>query len=326
MLNEELEKTKKEVDLIIDKYLKKGLENFKEETIYQINTGGKRIRPFLAVNFYKGLGGENIESILKFAAAIEIFHNSSLLLDDIIDRGALRRGKETSWKKYGPSLTMCISSFYFSTITDLLGDFDSKLNSFFSLKTKKVMEGELMDILQERGGISKEPFYLNKMYESVRMKDYMEMVEKKTAALFELSCGGGGYLAKDRFEEAKKIGNKIGIAYQIRDDILDIFGDKNKFGKEIGKDIKERKGGNIVLLFAQKENDELTEILSMDKINEKSMNRAMEIINKSNAHSRANILLDEYITEALNLLSKFPKNPKLKIIKKLINYLKIRKK
>lgn len=326
MLKKELKKIKGETDSIISEYLKKDLKNFKEETIYQVTTGGKGVRPFLTVNFYKGLGGKKSREAFKLAAAIEIFHNYSLLLDDIIDKGELRRGQETSWKKYGSSLTMCISSFYFSTITNLLGDFDDKLSSFFSSQTKKVMEGELIDILQERGNASQEPFYFNNKYETIEMEDYMEMIEKKTAALFELSCGGGSYLAGDKLKNAKLLGRKIGIAYQIRDDVLDIFGDEKKFGKEIGKDIKERKGGNIVLLLAQKEKEELSEILNSDEIDKDLVKKAMEIISKTNAKSKANGLLDDYITDSLNLLDHFPKNKNFNFIKNLINYLQIRKK
>lgn len=326
MLKKELKKAKKEVDSIINEYLEKDLKSFKEETVYQVNTGGKRVRPFLTINFYKGLGGENKKEVLKFAAALEIFHNYSLLLDDIIDKGKLRRGQETSWKKYGPSLTMCVSSFYFSTITDLLGNFDSELNSFFSAQTKKVMEGELIDILQERGEASEEPFYLNNKWKTIKMDDFMKMVEKKTAALFELACGGAAYLAGNQFKKAKLLGNKIGIAYQIRDDILDIFGDEKKFGKEIGKDIKERKGGNIVLLLAQKEENKLTGILSKDKIDDQSVKEAMKLINKTDAKIKANKFLDDYISDSLNLLDDFPTNRNLNHVKNLINYLQIRKK
>jgi geranylgeranyl diphosphate synthase type I len=326
MLKQELEKVKKEVDPLINDFLKKNHDDFKELITYQINTGGKRVRPFLLTQFYLGLGGGDSDKVLKLGAAVEIFHNYTLLIDDIIDHGEFRRGEETNWKKWGASATMCISSFYFSTILDLLKDFEARETELFSKFSKSVMEGEIIDILQERGHTRKDNFYRKYRYKEVTFADYQEMVNKKTAALFELSCGLGASLAKSEVEEALQFGKLLGTSYQIKDDLLDIFGEEKKFGKEIGKDIKERKGGNLVLLFAQEEDRRLIKILNKKEIKEKDVKKAIKLINNTDAQKRAEEMLDKKTKEALEALNFFPKNKQFKLIKDLLKFIKKRNK
>ncbi len=326
MLKKEVEKVKEKVDPLINKALSKNQSNFKEITGYQINTGGKRLRPFLLIEFYLGLEGDDLKTALKMAAAVEIFHNYTLLIDDIIDRGEFRRGKKTSWKKWGAPATMCISSFYFSTVLDLLKDCQSEQMELFSKYSKLVMEGEMIDILQERGLRRKDPFYKDYKYETVTLEDYKEMIDKKTAALFKLSCGLGSSLAGIEPKEAIRFGESLGVSYQIKDDILDIFGDEKKFGKEIGKDIKERKGGNIVLLLAQQKSDQLAEILNKEKIKKDDLNKAINLINKTDARKKAEEMLDKEIKKALKILNSFPKNKPFDLVKDLVKFIKKRDK
>ncbi len=330
MFKKEIKIVKNAVDSIINESLENNLgKEFQDISTYQIKAGGKRLRPFILLSFYKSLGGENEDKALRLAAAIEIFHNYSLLIDDIIDRGEVRRGKETTWKKYGESTTMCISSFYFSTIVELLAGLNFEIAAAFSKETKRVMEGEIIDILQERGSGKIEPFIQEKKYTEVNLENYFEMAGKKTAALFEATAGLGAFLAgeeKEYLEAGKKFGEKFGLAYQIRDDILDIYGDEKKFGKEIGKDIKERKGGNIVLLLAQKENKELGKLLNKNKIKEKTVKKAMKIINKTDAKEKANNLCQDYTNEAMLKLDYFPKSKDVDNLRKLVEYIKQRKK
>lgn len=328
MLKKELKKIKSEVDPVIFKELSRSLSgDFKELTEHQIKTGGKRVRPFLLITLFNCLEGEGDPK--KAAAAIEIFHNYSLLLDDIIDKGKLRRGEPTSWEKYGLEATLCSSSFYFSTITKLLAGYPKRVIELFSKETKAVMDGELIDVLQDRSPIKGKLKDLEKRYKNPDYDDYLEMIRKKTGGLFRLSSGLAAILAGEDSKTISKaidFGDHLGVAYQIRDDILDIFGDQDSFGKKIGKDIEERKGGNIVIILAIQENPELLEIFNLDEIGSREVRKAIGIVNKTNAKNKAQKMANESIQEALSILDFFPKNRDNELLKELVNYLKIRKK
>ncbi len=329
MLLDELNKVTQKTDKVMIDYLSQNQdERFLDLITYQIKTGGKRLRPFLLVNFFLASGGKDENKSIFPAAALEIFHNYSLLIDDIIDKGEIRRGVDTSWKKYGKSMTMCVSSFYFSSIVDLLKGYHPKILEIFSKETKLVMEGEIIDILQERGEVRNEPFFKKHHYENIEFSDYFEMVEKKTAALFRASCMMGSFLGGgDKYLNiSEEFGKELGIAYQIRDDVLDIFGNEEDFGKEIGKDIKERKGGNIVLLLASKKKPELTKLISRETIDEELVEEAMTIINKTNAKKEAELLYRKHADRALQLIESLPRTAAKENLKMIVDYLSKRKK
>ncbi len=326
MLSEEIKKFTPVVEEVIFDSLSRWQHGeFKDSTEYQIKTGGKRIRPFILWKFFKSLSGKEIEKALSAAAALEIFHNYSLIIDDIIDRGEVRRSLPTSRKKYGEKTSLCISSFYFSTIIDLLKDVDPSVSELMARKMKEVMIGELVDVLQERGK-KVEPFLKKRSFDEIEMKDYFMMVEKKTAALFQAAAGSGLLLAKGKdLETALDFGKNLGISYQIQDDILDIFGDPEQFGKEKGKDIKEGKGGNIVLLLAAREDKSIAEKLEKG-IDEKDLNEVILKIEETEAKKRAEKLSKKYSESALDNLSFLPAGNDKEDLQELVQIIAKRKK
>ncbi len=327
ILKKELKDLKKELDPFIYRALKKhGDELFHDLNIYQLKTGGKRLRPFILLSIYELLGGE--EKPLNEAAAIEIFHNYSLLLDDIIDKGTIRRGEATMWRKFGLSATLCSSSFYFSTITDLLKYSSKEAVDLFVKETKQVMEGEFIDVLQERASSNKEaPDDLIESYGKVDYDGYLKMIKKKTAALFRASCGMGAVLAGRKKDLPIKFGNFLGISYQLRDDILDIFGNPDTFGKEKGKDIKEKKGGNIVLIYAIEENPEIKYFFSKNNhIGDKEVDEIISAIKKTKAKRRTQDLIGEYTQKALKILDRLPAEKSKKKMENLVRYFQMRRK
>ena len=325
MLKKELKDFKERLDPFIFENLKAGQnKDFHNLITHQIKTGGKRLRPFMLHSTCKALEGSR--DALSEEAAIEVFHNYSLLLDDIIDRGEVRRGKPTSWKRYGLAATLCSSSFYFSTILNLLKDTPDTVVDIFVQETKNVMEGEFIDVLQDRVTESETP-NLKSKYGLVNYDSYLEMIKKKTAALFRACCGMGAKLADKDPQQALDFGEFFGISYQLRDDILDIFGDLNDFGKEIGKDIKEKKGGNIVLVFAIKENPKIGKMIQDSEIiSDKETEQIINLIEKTDARKRAQDLVDEYAEKAMEKISGFPRNNHTENLFNLTKYIKVRKK
>lgn len=324
------------VDPVIKEILNSGLpRRFNELTNYQISAGGKRLRPaFLFVSCYL-LGGKTKNAIYP-AAGIEILHNYTLIIDDIIDDSRIRRGRNTVWKEFGVSTAECIGSFYAPSIFQAAQRSKNPviISEIMAQTLKTVMSGEIMDILCERGGRKNEPHINCNRYHSVSKKTYLEMIKRKTASLFQSSCEIGGITADGKEEEIKLLrdyGFNLGMAFQIQDDILDIFGDEKSFGKKIGKDIMERKGGNIVILTAleelsPKDKKELLMILTKDKILVNDIKRAISLIKKTDAEERSRKMGERYVKKAKTALNGLPHNKWNETLKLFADFVVDRKK
>ena len=325
-----LKKFSREVEPKIIEVLNLGVERkFKRLTEYPILTGGKRIRPVLAIICCKLLGGKE-EDVLYPAAGLEILHNYTLIVDDIIDHSTFRRGKETCWVKFGKSIAECIGIYYSAAIfqtAQRVKDF-RRISAIFANVIKTIVNGEIFDILFEQAGREEEPFVIKNRYLEISDRDYVKMVSKKTASLFRACCEVGGVCADGSEQEIKALkdyGFNLGIAFQIKDDILDIFAEEKKFGKKIGKDIIERKLGNIVILTALKELDpvereEFLKILRKKEIREEDVKAAMRLINKTKTQEKAYKMGEKYIKKAKESLEKLPQNKWNKFLEEIADF------
>lgn len=304
-------------------------KDFKTLVRYPILTGGKRLRPALTVISCQALGGK-LNDVLYPAAGLEILHNWSLIEDDIIDGSVLRRGEETVWAKFGRSIAQCVG-MYFAAAT-FQGSVNSKkpkeLAEIFAKTTKTIIDGEILDILFERAGRGEEPYILKNRFQKIEKKDWKKMAGKKTASLFQTCCEIGGVCAgapQKKIEVLKKYGFSLGVAFQVKDDILDIFGEEKKFGKKIGKDIEERKGGNIVLLFALeqvkgKDKERILKIMEKKKITEEDKRKVLNLMKKTKALEDAFKLGNDFINRAKSSLKVLPQNKWTKTLEKLADF------
>jgi geranylgeranyl diphosphate synthase type II len=216
---------------------------------YTLNLGGKRIRPLLVLmgcELYHGNPEEAVPAVL----AIELFHNFTLLHDDIMDRAQLRRGKETVYKKWNTNVAILSGDTMFALACEYLSkagpDVLPLALSEFTRTARMVCEGQQYDMNFESEKI-------------VSISDYLEMIRLKTAVLIGCSLKLGAILAKAPPSETEKVylfGENIGMAFQLQDDLLDVFGDENKFGKEIGGDILTGKKTFLLLTAYEKANEE----------------------------------------------------------------------
>ncbi len=302
---------------------------------YQAFTGGKRLRPALALVSCQILGGK-ISDVLYPAAGLEILHNYSLIVDDIIDKGILRRNKPTTWAKFGKSVAECITVDYASSVFQAAtrSKNPAKISELFAKTLKTIVDGELLDILFERSGRNDE-FYISKnRYQNISEANYFEMAGRKTAALFEASCECGGIIAKadpKQLLALRNYGRNLGIAFQIQDDILDIFGKTESFGKKVGKDIAERKGGNIIILLALKklppqERQKILTIMKKDEVETSDIDTIMKLIIKTDSLQRAYLLEKKFLDKAKENLNQLPKNKWNDILEEAPNYLLVREK
>lgn len=287
---------------------------FKDAVFYQISTGGKRLRPALTLATAEAISGD-FKRAIPAAAIVELIHNYSLIYDDIIDRAEVRRNKPTTRKAFGDYAAILIGIWYREAIEEAVLETPRPVD--FARETAKVIkaidEGERLDILFELAGRD-DPYFVQARWREVKLDDYLKMVGLKTGALIAASAKFGVMsVSEDQAlaDAAWSFGMNAGIAFQIIDDVLDIFGDPEKFGKEIGKDVKEHKRGNAVVLMGLEELDpgrreELLSILSKPLVSDADARRAVELLAFTNAKERALKLAEEYRERALAALARLP--------------------
>ena len=335
-LKEKLAEISNQVEPVIERLLKSDVEPLNQEVAYhQCQSGGKRIRPALVVTCARVFGADS-ESVLEVAAATEILHNSTLIIDDIIDHSEFRRNEPTTWNKYGQSIAECASFIYMASIFSALSRANNgqKISDLFGRTLKTIIDGEILDILFERSGRDNEPFVVEHRYQNITTDDYFKMIGQKTAVLLECCCKAGAYSASVDDERADIIGDfgyNLGMAFQIRDDILDIFGDEKEFGKKIGKDIIEKKMGNFIILSAiEKLNSEdsrtITDLLNGSaEVTDADVQMVTELINKTDAKSSAEKLANDFIQKSYDDLSKLPQNEHTELLMEIAKYIVDRK-
>ncbi|HMB66204.1 MAG TPA: isopentenyl-diphosphate Delta-isomerase [Patescibacteria group bacterium] len=305
-------------DPLMENLLETHIEKkFYDLVTHQVATGGKRLRPALTMIAGKMMGGRE-KDLLHPAVGTEILHNSTLITDDIIDHSEVRRGKPTVWKQFGRSVAECAGVHYTATVylTASNSPDPKRVTDIFTKALKTVVDGEIYDILFEQKGREDEPYIYKNRYRNVSLQSYYKMVGKKTASLLESCCELGGVCAgapeKD-LKNLKKYGYNLGIAFQIQDDILDIFGDQKEFGKKIGKDIEERKLGNVVIFYAiqslsKTKKDKILKILRKKDISDRDIQEAIELIKQTSARRKAFHLGEKYAQKAKESLEKLPQN------------------
>ena len=309
------------IEKAIERYLTIDVaQDFREEVLYQVKTGGKRLRPLLTLATAEAVSGL-LEPALPAAAIVELIHNYSLIYDDIIDRGDVRRGLPTVRKAFGDNAAILIGIWYREAIEEAVLETPKPL--VFAKEVAKVIkaidEGERLDILFESAGRD-DPYFVKARRRDVTLDDYVKMVTLKTGVLIAAAAKWGVLSVSDDpalLEAAWGFGLNAGVAFQIIDDVLDIYGDPKKFGKEIGKDIKEHKRGNAVVAVAlaklpQSGREELLSILSKERVGEDDVKRAVALLDSVSAREEALRLAERYRDEAERYLAKIPNNETLR--------------
>ncbi len=302
------------VEKALERYLSMDLDpSFRDAVLYQVRTGGKRIRPLITLLVADSLG--DYFRAVPAAAIVELIHNYSLIYDDIIDRSDLRRGKATVRKLYGDYAAILIGIWYREAIEEAVLETPKPLTFMREVARtiKKIDEGERLDILFERAG-REDPYFVKSRPPTVTWNDYLRLVRLKTASLFSASAMFGALSVTEDQQiigDMANFGESLGMAFQIIDDVLDVFGDVAKFGKEVGKDIKEHKLGNAVVLLALEELGDadrarLLAILSRDHVDDGDVRTAVELISSTRARERAVQEARSHMEAALKSLRSLP--------------------
>lgn len=217
-----------------------------------LSAGGKRIRPRLILLTYAALGGQNFNSVLPVAAAIELVHTASVVHDDINDHGVVRRGRPSVNALWGRTFALLTGDFLFTKVYELMAPYKD-LNIDFAEGTIALVEGETM-----QAAAVKE----NNFSRAV----YYEIIARKTAALFRSGAKLGAKLAEassDKIEVFANFGFNLGLAFQIIDDVLDLIGDEAQLGKTSGIDVEQGRG--FAIAYENTQNNNTTDPLQSIK-------------------------------------------------------------
>lgn len=197
---------------------------------YILSLGGKRLRPALALMSYK-IFKPDFDKILVPALSIEVFHNFTLMHDDIMDEAPLRRGKTTVHEKWNTNIAILSGDVMLVKAYELLAESESQylkeVLQKFNTCAAEVCEGQQFDMNFETEDV-------------VHVDEYINMIRLKTAVLLGFALELGAILAGASKEDAKHLNNfgqYVGIGFQLKDDLLDVYGDAEKFGKQVGGDI-----------------------------------------------------------------------------------------
>ena len=275
----QFEKYQKEIDKQLSKIkLSNNPKELYDPVRYMLKMKSKRVRPILAILAYK-LVHPNWKKVIQSCLSLELFHNFTLIHDDIMDKAPIRRGKKTIHEKWNKNIGILSGDLLMILAYNMMSDLPKNILSKTMLKFNeisiKVCEGQQLDMnYQTRKNIDE--------------KQYIEMIRLKTATLIGLSLQFGGLLANmnnNNLNTLYKIGELFGIGFQLRDDLLDVYGSKN-FGKKIGGDILENKKTFLSVkayeLSSKKERKNLDYWKKNKKSSKEKIKKVTEIFDKLN--------------------------------------------
>jgi len=269
---------------------------------YLMGIGGKRLRPMLTLFAY-GLFRDDVKSVVRYAVAVEAFHNFTLMHDDIMDKAPLRRGQPTVHMKWNVNTAILSGDVMLVKVYDMFLSLDPavlpRVLAAFNKCAAEVCEGQQWDMEFERR-------------EKVTEREYINMIRLKTSVLIGFSLELGGILAgasEDDCLALRRFGTNIGIGFQLQDDYLDAYADPTKFGKQVGGDIIANKK-TMLLIKAQelargKDKRELVQWLTAVRFSKRDKVRAVRgIFDRCGMEKLLERTIKQYFTKGFRDLEK----------------------
>ncbi|MHA1576300.1 MAG: polyprenyl synthetase family protein [Candidatus Thorarchaeota archaeon] len=260
-----------------------------ETALHLLQAGGKRIRSLLVILSCEAVGG-TFEEALPFAVATEFLQTASLIHDDVVDDDDIRRGVESTHKKYGNRMAIIAGDLLIAQAVKLTSQYASpELMKVVAASGIKMCEGEASDILM----YFTSPELLTKEF-------YFDTIRRKTVSFITAAAKMGGMVGKatdEQLEILESFSKQMGYAFQIRDDILDIIASADTTGKTALSDLKGTKA-NYVLIHALNSSSDLEVNKCIELLKEGKLDNALQLIRRTNAVEHARILAQEYAEKA----------------------------
>jgi geranylgeranyl diphosphate synthase type II len=287
---------------LFDDYINNFIDDLNDNSVYKpikyfLKLPSKKVRPLLTL-IASGLYNKDLKYALPASLANEVFHNFTLIHDDIMDSSKIRRGNETVHVKW--NLNQAILSgdamqiLAYKSLEHYESDIQKKLIKIFNDTALKVCEGQQLDVEFE-----------NQI--RIKFSDYLMMIKYKTAVLLGSSLKMGGIINKaseSDLELLYDIGINLGLAFQIQDDYLDLFGDKNLIGKKIGGDIIKRKKTVLYHIFKESSTPQNSKIIdeiyeTEDIEDDVKIEKIMTLYQDNEVNTKTKFLSEEYSTKAI---------------------------
>jgi len=310
----QIEQNAKLVNKYLNSKLKGNPKKLYDAAGHLIIHGGKRLRPYMVIRSCQIVGGKS-SNAMNAASAVEMVHNFSLVHDDIMDNDEMRHGVPTVHKKYGMPIAILAGDVLFSKAFQIISDSKLSDNATTRLVSRlakacvDICEGQLLDV---------------KMAEERRIptqKDYITMIGKKTAALFDVSCAMGAICASNKAKDVSNLstfGRNLGIAFQITDDLIGVMGDPKITKKPVGNDLREGKKSLPILMAIKlaKGNDKkiILKAFGNSKISRKDLNKAVDVIRSLGIEENVRKQALKYAEKAEKSLAKYSGSAKAELI------------
>ena len=291
------------------------VELVQKMTYYHLNTGGKRLRALLTLGSAKLCGYSKGARDINLAACVELIHSATLMHDDVIDNGSIRRGKKTLNKIWDNHSSVLVGDYLLSRCFEMMvEDGNLEVLKLLSSTSSKIAQGEVLQ-LQHQGEVD--------MLEET----YLKIISAKTAELFAASTKVGAILSdmNNKKKEALEFyGRNLGLTFQIADDTLDYNSELKLFGKKIGKDFYEGKVTLPIILLFQKANNQekekLKETFLKNDRDESDLNYILSLIKRYNVIKDCYQKAQHYIDLASNSLSVFSDCEEKNILENLTSF------
>ena len=302
---------------IVNKYLNSKLKGNPKKLYdaagHLIVNGGKRLRPYMVIRSCQILGGKSSTAMIA-ASAVEMVHNFTLVHDDIMDNDEMRHGVPTVHKKFGMPIAILAGDVLFSKAFQIISESKLSPNANTHLISRlakacvDVCEGQLLDI---------------KMADEKRIPteaEYITMIGKKTAALFDVSCAMGAICATNKPKDISNLsdfGRNLGIAFQITDDLIGVMGDPKVTKKPVGNDLREGKKSLPILMAIKlaKGNEKkiILKAFGNSKISKKDLNKAVEVIRSLGIEEKVRNQALKYAEKSEKSLIKYKGTAKMEL-------------
>ncbi len=305
--------------ILVEEKIKSKLESdvslVSKMTDYHLETGGKRLRALLTLGSAKLCGYTKGSRDINLAACVELIHSATLMHDDVIDNGSVRRGKKTLNKIWDNHSSVLVGDYLLSRCFEMMvEDGNIEVLKLLSSTSSKIAQGEVLQ-LQHKGEVD--------MLEET----YLRIISSKTAELFAAATKVGAILSNVRTKEKEALefyGRNLGLTFQIADDTLDYNSELKLFGKRIGKDFYEGKITLPIILLFQKgnvqEKENLKKIFSKTSRNENDFNYTLSLIKQYDIIKKCYHKANHYINLASNSLSIFKDCKEKTILENLTSF------